>query len=142
HRFAFNEGPLVDLHETPTGLSSGAFIHANYVEALLGSRILTPIRKLYALLIDIIASILLAILLGVITDEIYLTLIKSALIALMCLTLFAVSYFAWQNLGLFFEAFFPITLLLAHALLDYLLELRRDAVLYRKQSRTAKGGSQ
>jgi hypothetical protein len=59
----------------------------------------------------------------------------------MCLAIFLASYFAWQNLGLFFEAFFPIALLLTHALFDYVRELRRDAILYRNQPKTAKGGA-
>ncbi|HEY3570398.1 MAG TPA: CHASE2 domain-containing protein [Thermoanaerobaculia bacterium] len=129
HRSAFDEGDFIDLHETPTGSESGVFVQANYVEALLSSRTLTPIKKTYSLIIDILLSSVLAICLGITTNRLY---TKFLIVALPCIAAFAISYFAWQNLGLFFEAFFPMALLLAHSSLHYLYELHRDAMLYRK----------
>lgn len=72
---------------------------------------------------------MLAICLGITTNRLY---TKFLIVALPCIAAFAISYFAWQNLGLFFEAFFPMALLLAHSSLHYLYELHRDAMLYRK----------
>lgn len=128
HQFTFHTGALIDLHPTPVGLLSGVFVHANYVEALLGSRIRTPVRKALAELLDFTFAVILALLLAVRTERLV---IKTALILALCVGVMLASYFAWQNLGLFFEAFFPTVFLLAHALGDYLYDLRRDARRFR-----------
>jgi len=38
HKIGENQGPLIDLHDTPADKMVGAMLHANYVEALLDQR--------------------------------------------------------------------------------------------------------
>ena len=45
HRDALARGPLIDLHQTPLGPIVGAMLHANFVEALLDSRIFSTTPK-------------------------------------------------------------------------------------------------
>lgn len=42
----------------------------------------------------------------------------------LCLVLLTVSYFLFQNIGLFFEFFVPLLLIAGHSLLDQILEWR------------------
>lgn len=60
---SYRKGPPVDLHSTPIGNISGAFLNANYVEALLESRVYTPVNHIFLTLINILIIIVVLIIL-------------------------------------------------------------------------------
>jgi hypothetical protein len=45
HTLGENQGPLIDLHDTPAARMVGAMLHANYVEALLDQRTASALSK-------------------------------------------------------------------------------------------------
>lgn len=124
HRSAFKEGDLVDIHATPHGQMSGAIIHANYVEALIGASTRKPLPKSVDRGIEFCVSAAFALLLAVKTNKGYQ---KVLIVLASCGVLLAISYIAWQNAGYYFDFFFPVAFLFAHAFLDYVLELFKDS---------------
>jgi len=124
HKYAANEGELVDLHITPLGMMTGATIHANYVEALIDSDTHKPLPTAMDRGIEFLTAAAFAILLAAKTNRGYQ---KLCIVVLACLALLLLSYLAWQNLGYYFDFFFPVFFLIAHALAHYLLELWRDS---------------
>jgi CHASE2 domain-containing sensor protein len=61
-RFGPNQGNRVDCYPTPFGTLPGAFIHANYMETLLGHRTSIPVAAVAV--VDLLAGALFAWLLG------------------------------------------------------------------------------
>jgi CHASE2 domain-containing sensor protein len=118
HRFGFNRGPMNDGHASPVGEIYGAFIHANYTEALLDSRTYRPMREWAAIGIEFFFSVVLALIFSL---HIRLAL-KFAVAIFLCTFVVGVSYVSWQNLGLFFDFFVPVILLFAHAVIDKMRE--------------------
>jgi CHASE2 domain-containing sensor protein len=122
HQHSFNEGELADLHATPLGPLRGVFLHANYVEALLDSRTFVPLEENISRLIELIFTSVIALLLAAKVSAWR----KAGAVAGCCLLCILVSYVAWQNLGIFFDFFFPVLLLLIHAFIEYFRELRKE----------------
>ena len=117
HQYGVNQGPPYDSHASPVGDVYGAFVHANYVEALLDSRTYSPMRQSLATGIEVVFSMILAVILSL-----HLRLhIKLAIAILLCVAIFGVSYVSWQNLGLFFDFFVPVILLMGHVVVEKLL---------------------
>ncbi|MCA1621980.1 MAG: CHASE2 domain-containing protein [Acidobacteria bacterium] len=114
HQYGFKRGPMRDGHASPVGRIHGAFIHANYAEALLDSRTYRPMREGVAVGIEFVFSAVLAL---VFSLHIRLAL-KFAAALFLGTFLVGVSYVSWQNLGLFFDFFVPVVLLLGHAVID------------------------
>ncbi len=117
HQFGMNQGPPSDSHPSPVGNVYGAFVHANYVEALLDSRTYKPMRESWATGIEVVFSILLALFLS----------LEMRLVAKLGITIFlsaavlGISYVSWQNLGLFFDFLVPVVLLCGHVLVEKLM---------------------
>ena len=112
----------VDLHFTPAGEIPGAFVHANYVEALLSGSALRQMPKPVVLGIEIFCSLLVAIafaLEGSLRR-------KFGRVLLLSIALVGISYMSWQNLGLYFDFFIPILLLSFHAPIEQLRETRTE----------------
>jgi CHASE2 domain-containing sensor protein len=118
HTASYQRGDLVDLHSSPLGYISGVFLHANYIEAILDLRTYEPIGEENRLAIEFFFSALVAVLLAIEMGPIK----KSTCVATVCLSVMLASYLFWQNLGIFFDFFFPVILLLAHAVIDYFRE--------------------
>ncbi len=115
------EGDQVDLHFTPAGDIPGAYIHANYVEALLrGAR--KPLRGWAAMSIDIICSAIMAVVFALQMS----LWSKFGRVLQLCFVLIVLSYFLWQNLGYFFDFFIPIVLLGSHAVFEEWRESRAE----------------
>jgi len=128
HSHSFNRGPTIDSYITPVGTIGGPYIHANYVEALLGKHTYEPWNNEYVLACDLIASFCLSI--GLIYHH---RLIKKITFAsLLCLSIAFVSYFSWMNLGFFFDPFLPIIILVGHLVIDQVFEWKIDAKKYRQ----------
>ncbi len=104
----------VDLYFTPAGNIHGVYIHANYVEALLNHRVRKPLWGGVATLIDVLCSVIMAIIFAL-EMPLWAKLVR---VLGLCLLLIVLSYFLWQNLGFFFDFFIPVVLLGAHALLE------------------------
>jgi CHASE2 domain-containing sensor protein len=118
HQYGINQGPEYDSHPSPVGDVYGAFVHANYVEALLDSRTYTPMRQSLATGIEVVFSMVLAVLLSL---NFHLP-VKVAIAALLCAAIFGISYVSWQNLGLFFDFFVPVLLLVGHVVIEKVIE--------------------
>jgi CHASE2 domain-containing sensor protein len=116
HQFGLNQGPEYDSHVSPVGKVYGAFVHANYVEALLDSRTYRPMRQSWAIGIEVIFSIILAIALSFDTG----LAAKAGITVFLCTAMFGLSYVSWQNLGLFFDFLVPVVLLVGHVLVEKL----------------------
>lgn len=111
----------VDLHFTPAGDIPGAFVHANYVEALLGG-VHRQVPEAVAIVIEVLCSLLVAVVFawhGALWQ-------KFGRVLLVSLLLVLASYFVWQNLGLFFDFFIPFLLLSIHAPIEQLRETRAE----------------
>jgi hypothetical protein len=130
HNLSNNNGDLIDEYLTPAGPMGGAFIHANYVEALIAGNVFPPLNDAASRAIEVTAAAVFAFLLAVRTNRIY---HKAGILITGCLLLFFITYVAWRNFGYYFDFFFPVVFLLAHAFGEYYLELRRDAIAFRSR---------
>jgi CHASE2 domain-containing sensor protein len=117
HQFGLNQGPEYDSHESPVGKVYGAFVHANYVEALLDSRTYKPMRQSLATGIEVFFSIILAVSLSFDTG----LAAKLGIAIFLCAAILGISYVSWQNLGLFFDFLVPVVLLGAHVVVEKLV---------------------
>jgi CHASE2 domain-containing sensor protein len=122
-RFAYGGTVGVDTYESPMGKLPGAFIHANYVEALLDRRIYRPLPEGLVLGLEIAAALAGAVVLALEIAAIR----KFGAVVILSIGLMVVSYVALQNLGRFFDFFVPLVLLCAHAALDKIFEWRMVA---------------
>jgi CHASE2 domain-containing sensor protein len=114
HRYAHNRGDVVDTYSTPVGDIAGAFIHANYVEAILDSRISPPLGERIGKGVEITISLLIALLFFVNIRALW----KILFVIFIPIVLILFSYFLWQNLGMFFDFFIPLVLLGGHVLVE------------------------
>ena len=126
HEHSYGTGPMVDIHDSPAGVISGAFVHENYYEAMIQGHYFDPLSDV---LMDIIEVIL-------ILASAALMLFKKSvgwkLFAAFLPTIFMVfcSYLFLQNIGAFFECSIPVIVLLCHMALDHVLEWRELAMKY------------
>lgn len=114
HKDGFGRGIKNDGHQTPVGEVFGVFVHANYVEALLDSRSYRPMRGGVATGIEIFFAVILALFFGL---DIRLFL-KIVVGLLLCAAILVISYVSWQNLGMFFDFFIPVILLIGHIIVE------------------------
>lgn len=128
-RSAVDTGGPIDIHPTPLGQMSGATIHANYVEALLDTSTRKPLPHRAERGVEFLVSAAFAILLAIKTKRSYQ---KLLVVLLSCLVLLFFSYVAWQNLGYYFDFFFPVVFLLLHAFLHYFSEIQTEARAFKR----------
>jgi len=127
HKQGYGRGDQIDTYFTPVGWIGGAFIHANYVEALLDGRVYEALDERIVKGIEIIL-----VLLGAMIFALEIRPSRKWMAAsVLCVILVVVNYFILQNLGEFFDFFVPLVLIAAHAVLDQVLEWRSLAVAYR-----------
>jgi CHASE2 domain-containing sensor protein len=124
HGYAYNRGPMVDSFNTPVGEISGAFVHANYINSLMSSGITAPLDEKMTKGIDVLFSLAVATLFFLPFRTIW----KLLAFFSLAVVLVFVSYFFWQNLGLYFDFFIPMALLCAHFLVEHFLRVREEAV--------------
>jgi CHASE2 domain-containing sensor protein len=125
----------IDLHFTPAGSIPGAFVHANYVEALLNGSVHQQVPETIALIIEIFCSLVVAVVFALEGSLRR----KFGRVLLLSAVLVVISYFLWQNLGLFFDFFIPILLLSIHAPIEQLRETRAELLELRDQVRKLEG---
>ena len=119
----------IDLHFTPAGSIPGAFVHANYVEALLSGAVHQQVPETVAVIIEVICSLVVAVVFALEGSLRR----KFGRVLLLSVVLVIMSYFLWQNLGLFFDFFIPILLLSIHAPIEQLRETRAEMRELREQ---------
>jgi hypothetical protein len=126
HQHSYRTGPPLDVHDSPPGEIPGAFVHANYYEALIQGHYFDSLSDV---LIDVIEVILIFISAAIIFLK---KSIGWRLFAAFMPTLVIIvfSYFFLQNMGAFFESSIPVMVLLCHMLLDHVLEWRKRALKY------------
>jgi CHASE2 domain-containing sensor protein len=117
HRLDYGQGPYIDQDTTPVGVIPGAYIHANYVEAMLDSRIYRPYEGKILLLIEILESVMVAIPFALAIRFFC----KILLTLLFCVLLFGFSLFSLLALGLFFDFFVPVIVIVGHGIVERLV---------------------
>jgi CHASE2 domain-containing sensor protein len=130
----YRRGPKIDANPTPLGPMPGAYIHANYAEAILDSRLYTPVEGWRLQAIEVILSLLVALAFTLRIPTIW----KLFSVPLLCLGLVAFSYVCLINFGLFFDFFIPVLLVIGHGafeqthhLYEQAREWRADALKWR-----------
>jgi CHASE2 domain-containing sensor protein len=123
-RLAFERGGKIDQYLTPVGTIGGVFLHANYVEALIGEHIYKPSSERTVRTLDVILAISIAVWFALEINVWW----KLGLALLISLGLVLLSYIFLQNLGAFFDFFVPFILVVLHACSERVREWRRAFV--------------
>ncbi|HWN10720.1 MAG TPA: CHASE2 domain-containing protein [Pyrinomonadaceae bacterium] len=110
-RLAYQRGPKIDTHLTPVGPLPGALVHANFVEALLDRRTAPAWSERALLVFEVVLALAVAIIFALIMRF----WVKLLALVILCLGLIAFSYLSWLNLGLFYDFFVPLLLVVGHA---------------------------
>lgn len=127
-RDAYGRGERVDVYDSPAGDVSGCYLHANYVEAMLGRKVKPPFPEHVAEWAEWLVLAVLVIALGLPFHAWQ----KVAAVFGACLILGLLSYFVLFNLGFYFDAFIPVILLVGHAIFDQVTEWRNEAAEFRR----------
>jgi len=108
HSQAYNTGPEIDSYDSPLGVVPGVFIHANYVEAILDSRLYRAVTGWRLALVEIIFSSIVAVIFLLNLGPFY----KLLSIPMIALVLLLFSYLCLMLLGVFFDFFIPVILVM------------------------------
>jgi CHASE2 domain-containing sensor protein len=120
----------VDTHETPVGKTPGAIVQANYVEALLDSRVLGCLNRPLAVALEIALAAVIALLFAL-THRSWTKLLT---VAGVCAAAVLIGYVLLQNFGRYFDFYLPIVLLAGHATVERVREWWSDSLeLKRKE---------
>jgi hypothetical protein len=129
HQHSYKMGPPLDVHDSPVGEIPGAYVQANYFEALTAGRYFGSFAEWGINVIELIAIFGAAALI-LRTEKWWLR----AILALSPAVVMVVfSYVFLQNIGAFFECSIPVIVLLSHMLLEKILEWRRLAMTAERQ---------
>ena len=123
---AYGRGGPADSFATPVGPVRGAFIHANFVEALLDNRTSPPWSEHVREVIEILLAVTLAIVFALLDQPLGKGLGLLALVTVLIIF----SYFSWLNLGHFYDFLIPLVLIGLHAIyeqIQIILEWRGEA---------------
>jgi hypothetical protein len=121
--YAINRGPAADLHQTPVGPIVGALLHANFVEAILDSRIYGFVSERMLHATEIAFSIIAAVALALAA-----TLGGKILYFLACcLFLLIIQWIALHGFAVFFDASVPLLGLGLHSILERLFGVHQES---------------
>lgn len=120
---AYKRGGPADSYYTPIGPLPGALIHANFVEALLGNRTSRPLGEAALKVIEIVATLMVAVIFALIERP----WLKFPAIALLMGGLVLFSVFSRLNFGLFYDFFIPALLVALHAAYEQIHEWQSHA---------------
>lgn len=120
HRFAYERGSVIDTHDSPVGNIGGAFIHANYVEALLDRRTIPTWGEEIEIIVEMLLSLSVAVIFALQIQPKF----KLYLVFSMSVLLILFAYVSFQNLGVFFDFFIPVLLLASHVGVEQIREWR------------------
>lgn len=113
-RLAHGRGPRVDAHLTPVGTLPGALLHANFVEALLDRRTAPAWGENALKAFEVVLALAVAVIFALMTKLRW----KLLALVMLCAGLVAFSYLSWLNLGLFYDFFVPLVLVVGHAVYE------------------------
>jgi CHASE2 domain-containing sensor protein len=115
------DGARVDEQLTPAGRMPGVFVHANYVEALLGQYMAHHVPDVVAIALELLFGFSIAfIFIGGVRYW------KFILLALLVLAPLPLSVMSLQNFGIYLDGLSLIVLIGAHATLEEILERREE----------------
>jgi CHASE2 domain-containing sensor protein len=116
-RDALDRGPRADLHPTPVGSIVGAMLHANFVEAVLDTRIFGATPEWVLVGTEIIFSLIAGVAFALIPSVRG----KIAGIFSLLFILFFVQWLVLHTLGIFFDSFVPVLGMGLHSLYERLV---------------------
>jgi CHASE2 domain-containing sensor protein len=119
-RDGYANGARVDLHPTPAGSLPGALVHANYVEAILNERTYKPLSDQLVIAFEVGLVLAVAVLLALEVRPLW----KVMFVAGTTSFFIVLSYFFLQNLGMFFDFFVPVVVLVGHVAVEKVLHWR------------------
>jgi CHASE2 domain-containing sensor protein len=128
-RFAHSRGQRVDVRYTPVGSVPAVYLHANWVESMLESRVATPLGEIPRWILEVV--------LGFAAYYVFSSKVwwiwKLLYLPLLILVWLGVAYVSLQNLGLFFDPFAPTLVSLGKVGFEQINEWRKDAKSFTKQ---------
>lgn len=130
HALAYDRGPESDSHVTPVGAIGGAFIHANYVEALLDLRTYGSWTESILLGIEVLVGLSVALIFAIDVKRWW---VKLGVLVMLSFGLVAFSFVSWTILGLFFDFLVPLVLLFGKFGIEQVLHWRAKAREYQRQ---------
>jgi CHASE2 domain-containing sensor protein len=123
HTAAYGTGDFIDTWDTPGGTEPGAMLHANFVEAMRDpNSTFTPISDRTAEIIEWSLAFLLAVIGALEVHSGW----KWLGFTLTCTASIVLTYVLLQNLGLFLDFFVPILMIVAHTVMEEILEMRHQ----------------
>jgi CHASE2 domain-containing sensor protein len=114
--FAYNRGPRVDTHTTPIGYSVGAYVHANFTEALLDNRTFAASPWWFSEISELFFGVIAMSLFAAIAN----LWMEIATVVVLSLVLVIIEWVALQQFGLFVDAFIPLLALWLHSIYERL----------------------
>ena len=121
--YAINRGPPADWHKTPVGPIVGALLHANFVEAILDSRLYGFVSERMLQATEIAFSIIVAVALALAA-----TVGEKILYFLACcLLLLIIQWAALHGFAVFFDAYVPLLGLGLHSILERLFGVHKGS---------------
>lgn len=123
HAKGQDHGELIDLHDSPLGLMSGALLHANYVEAILNARLYWDWKPIALRVVEITAAVLLALVFALKTGPV----IQGIAVALIILALVGTSIFSLLAFASVFDFSVPVIIIIGHALVERFVDRKKGA---------------
>jgi|SRR5215213_635137 len=120
HTNGDGQGPIAASFDTPVGMLSAPFIHANYIEAILDGRTYSPIDDRYLIAAEFVLALIIALVFALEIQPQF----KLGIIMLLNVLLIVSSYLSWQALDLWLNIMMPVMFLGGSLLVDQILEWR------------------
>jgi CHASE2 domain-containing sensor protein len=118
-KWAYGIGQRIDIHETPMGSMPGAYLHANYVEAILGMRTYAPFGERVVKVIEWLVIAGMTFGFAAFDDQVR----KVGIVVISWILLGLFSYFSFINLGIIFDLFVPALSVTVHWFFEYWWEM-------------------
>lgn len=122
-RYAHNRGPRIDVRYTPVGSVPAVYLHANWVESMLESRVAQPLGHLPRWILELLLGLAAY---SVFSSKIW-WLWKLVYLPVLIVFWLVVAYVSSQNLGLFFDPFTATLVSLGKVGFEQVNEWRKDA---------------
>lgn len=135
HDLAYNTGTPVDLHDSPSGNIQGAFLQANYFEALRNAHYFGGFSEAAGVVIEILIIGISAYLMGRFRHSWG----RYPLLLVPVMTMILVSFVGLQSLSAFFDCTIPVVVLLCHLCVDKVWEWFRLAHAFEKYKKSHPG---
>jgi CHASE2 domain-containing sensor protein len=114
NKLALGRGGSPDSHETPVGPMLGAFLHGNYVEAILNSTVYPPLGETAFRFVQWGTVATMALAFAIVETPV----VKLIVVALSWAVILGVSYFAFISVGIVFDVFVPALSVTMHWILE------------------------